>query len=315
MNVFLDALSKKLAEQWLSVLVLPGALWVATAFLAARAGHRRAFDLRMMSDELDRWTENAPSTGVIVFVLLGLLLASAAAGLAATGLGAVAQRLWMARGHRPPGRWLVTWRQKRWRAAEERVVALMSEALRTHPPRGARTPEGDASAERVVSYGPALAEELARRDAIGLEFPGRPTWIGDRWRANSTRIHRAYGLDIAVVWPRLWSVLPETLRADIAAAQASCTAAATCVGWGALYAALGVLWWPGLLLGGTVLIAGVLRSRTSTTTLCLLVESAADLHGPTLAEQLRMSCPGPVTSALGEDMSALFRKDRGPLAG
>jgi hypothetical protein len=193
------------------------------------------------------------------------------------------------------------------------VDALVIEAVRTSTRTAARSVDGGATAPPgTVTGGPAPAEALARRDAISLEFPDRPTWIGDRWRANTLRIYRAYGLDMSVVWPRLWSVLPETLRADLATAQSAYTNAGTLVGWAALYGALGIWWWPALLIGGAALTAGALRSRTATATLCLLVETAADLHSHTLAEQLHMPCPGPVTPVLGNDISASLRKDPDP---
>jgi hypothetical protein len=63
----------------------------------------------------------------------------------------------------------------------------------------------------AVATGPELAGALARRDAVSLEVPANATWIGDRLRANVHRIHRAYGLDLTLAWPRLWAILPEPL--------------------------------------------------------------------------------------------------------
>jgi hypothetical protein len=146
---------------------------------------------------------------------------------------------------------------------------------------------------------------LARRDAISLEFPRRPTWIADRWLAVTVRVHRVYGLDLTVAWPRLWSVLPETLRTDIATAQASYASAGTLIGWAALYGVLGCWAWPALLIGAATLITGVLQSRAAAGTLCVLIETAADLHGVTLAEQFARR----LDPVAGNDLSALLRKD------
>jgi hypothetical protein len=111
-NAFLDALGRKLAEQWFSLLVLPGVLWAATALLAARLGQNRALDLRALHDDVDRQVAKAPGTGTLVLLLAGLLITGAAVGLAATGLGALVRRAWVVRGRWRPARWLVGWRQR-----------------------------------------------------------------------------------------------------------------------------------------------------------------------------------------------------------
>ncbi|WP_103351400.1 hypothetical protein [Amycolatopsis sp. CA-128772] len=51
------------------------------------------------------------------------------------------------------------------------------------------------------------------------------------------------------------------------------------------------------------------KTRTAVNTLCLLVETAADLHGPALADQLRIPCPGPLTVTEGNAITELLRKD------
>ncbi|MCP3803504.1 hypothetical protein NLX83_29960 [Allokutzneria sp. A3M-2-11 16] len=299
MTAFLESLSKKLAERWLTLLVLPGALWVATAVVAARLHNHGALNFRALIEEINRWATRPHGTGAVVLVIVGLLLASAVAGLAATGLGAVVRRLWMTRGRRRPARWLVGWRQRRWRTASKEADSLVAEAIRAE------------TREDVVVSGPEIADALARRDAIALEFPQRPTWIGDRWLAGTVRVRRAYGLDLTVAWPRLWTVLPEPLRVDIATAQASYVAASTLNGWAVLYGVLGVWWWPALLCGAATVIAGAIRSRAATATLCVLVETAADLHGVTLAEHLRH----PLSASEGDELTSLLRKDDHPPPG
>ncbi|TDD86694.1 hypothetical protein E1293_09285 [Actinomadura darangshiensis] len=297
MTGFLEALGKKAAERWLAVLVLPGALWVATAWVAVRLGHRDALRPRVAGDRVTEWAKDAHSTGLVVAVLAAALLGSAAAGLAASGVGWIVRRAWMARGRRPPARWAVARRRRRWHRAAGRVDALVAEAV-----------QAAGSAEEVAA-GPEIADALARRDAIALETPGRPTWIGDRWRAAFIRVRRAYGLDLTIVWPRLWTVLPEQLRTDITTAQLACTSAATLTGWALLYGALAVLWWPAFPIGVTLLGTAVARARMATAALCELVETAADLYGPRLAEQLGSPASGPLTTALGDEISARLRKD------
>ncbi|WP_433723744.1 hypothetical protein ACQP2Y_01170 [Actinoplanes sp. CA-051413] len=297
MTGFLEALGKKAAERWLVLLVLPGVLWLATALVAVHLGHRNALHPGVVVDWISRWTKVPHPSGLLVAILTGTLVGSAAAGLVATGVGWVLRRAWLTSGRRRPARWLVEWRRARWRRESGRVEVLVAEAI------------GAAGASSEVVTGPAIAEALARRDAIALEVPDRPTWVGDRWRAATVRVRRAYGLDLTVVWPRLWTVLPEQLRTDIAAAQLAYTSAAALTGWAVLYAALGVTWWPALLIGVVVAGAGVFRARTATATVCDLVETAADLYGPALAEQLRMTVSGALTTDIGDEISVRLRKD------
>ncbi|MGP3962749.1 hypothetical protein ACTWPT_42830 [Nonomuraea sp. 3N208] len=300
MTGFLDALGQKAAEQWLRLIVLPGVLWLATALVAVRLGHRDALRFGPAVDWVTRWAAGPHGTSLVVAVLAATLIGSAAAGLAATGIGGLVRRFWLARGSRSPARWAVAWRRWRWERAARRADALVAQAI-----------QAAGAAEEVVA-GPEIADALARRDAIALEAPARPSWIGDRWRASIVRVRRAYGLDLTVVWPRLWTVLPEQLRADIATAQAACASAATLTGWAVLYGALCVLWWPALLIGAVLLGTGVVRARTATATLCELVETAADLYGTVLAEHLGTPASGPLTAVLGNEISARLRKDPPP---
>ncbi|MBP2337412.1 hypothetical protein JOF41_003590 [Saccharothrix coeruleofusca] len=297
MTGFLEALGKKAAERWLTLLVLPGVLWLATAVVATRLGHHDALHARAVADWVTQWSRGPHTSGLLLAILAAALLGSAAAGLLAAGVGWMLRRFWLTRGRRLPARWLVQERRRRWQRESRRVDALVAEAIAT----AGDTPE--------VVAGPAIAEALARRDAIALEIPDRPTWIGDRWRVGIVRVHRAYGLDLTVVWPRLWTVLPEHLRTDVSTAQLAYTSASTLTGWAVLYGALGALWWPALLMGVVLAGVGVLRARTASATVCDLVETAADLYGPVLAEQLRIPASGPLTTALGHEISDRLRKD------
>lgn len=298
MTGFLDALGKKLAEQWVTLLVLPGVLWVGVTVVAIVLGQHHALDPRVFADSVNSWTQHRGRPEVLVPLLAGVLLAGAAAGLTASWLGAAARRLWMVRGRWWPAHLLTRWRHRRWLALDRRGRAYAVDAIRASTPGSS-----------VVRTGPELAETFARRDRIGLLEPARPTWTGDRWYACAVRLDQAYGLDLSVVWPRLWTVLPESIRTDIATTQSSLTIASNLVGWAVLYGVLGLWWWPGFFVGMVILATGVTRARSATGSLCLLVEAAADLHGHTLAQQLRIPCDGRVSRDIGEQISAALRKD------
>lgn len=294
-NALLAELGKKLADRWLASL-LPGLLWVCCATLAWLLGWRHAVDPHVAGDGIARWVNGDHPAGQITVLLLGALITSAAAGLVTLGLATVVRRVWVLSGRRPPAHWLVTLRQHRWNNADQDARQRAERALRRADKSGA-------------TAGPDIARALARRDAIALERPELPTWIGDRLRANSVRINRAYGLDLTIVWPRLWSLLPEPLRSDITAAQVSYTAASTIIAWAVLYTMVGLFWGPALLIAAGLVVVGELRARTATALLCELVESATDLYGHLLAEQLRVSCQGPLTPAVGSVINKMLRKE------
>ncbi|GAB3351510.1 hypothetical protein GCM10027452_20610 [Micromonospora halotolerans] len=85
--------------------------------------------------------------------------------------------------------------------------------------------------------------------------------------------------------------------------------AARLVGWGLLYAALGAFWWPALVVGLVALPTARYRARLAVAVYAELAEAAVDLYGRDLAVQLGLSCPDRLTREIGEQVSAIVRKD------
>lgn len=294
MNGLLDELGKKVVDRWLTTLLLQGLLWVCTAVLAWQLGWAHALDPRAAAPLLRRLGGDHPAAQSAA-VVAGMLIAAAGAGMTAAGLAAVLRGLRPAAARSGLARWLRARRVRRWERAGERAERLEAEALR--------------AAVGSVAVGPEIAEARARQSAVSLERPENATWVGDRLRANVMRIHRAYGLDVTLMWPRLWVVLPEAVRTDIAAAQSSYAAADGLAGWAVLYALLGLVWGPALVIAAVVVAVGVMRARSAADMLCQLVEAAVDLYGPALAEQLRIPCEGALTPAIGGEIDAILRKE------
>ncbi|WP_051580208.1 hypothetical protein [Pseudonocardia acaciae] len=294
MNGLLDQLGKKVADSWLTTLLLPGMLWVCTAALAWQLGWAHALDPGA-AEPLIRWLDGSRPAGQGIAVAVVALIVAAGAGLTAAGVAAVLRGVRPVAARGAVARWLRAIRRRRWDRAGRLAERLEADAL--------------GAAVGSVVAGPEIAEARARQHAIGLERPEHATWVGDRLRATALRIHRAYGLDVTVAWPRLWVVLPDSLRADVAQAQGSYAAAGVLVGWAVLYALLGLLWGPALLIASVVLVVGVLRARSATEVLCQLVEAAVDLYGAAFAEQLRIPCDGALTPAVGGAIDELLRKE------
>ncbi|GAA4472336.1 hypothetical protein [Phytohabitans houttuyneae] len=295
----LTTLGGRLSQRWLTTLLAPGLLFVAAVAVAARLGHAHALAIQRLRDDIVAVADHPAgrSSAVVLLVTAAVLVAAATAGLVAASLGGAVERMWLLPGRRQPLRSVRAWRLRRWRAADAGVVALVA---------GVRL---DEHADTVVI--PGLAEALARRDAICLVEPERPTWIADRLRALGERIHLTYGLDLTAAWPRVWSLAPADLRTDVIAAHEAYSAAARLAGWSLLYAVLAAWWWPSSVVAAVLFGAAWMRARSATGGLAELVESTVDLHGRELAARLGVECGGPLTVEVGEEVTVRLRKDQG----
>ncbi|WP_327359970.1 hypothetical protein [Streptomyces sp. NBC_01296] len=287
MTGFLAKLGTSLAERWLALLVLPGVLWAAAAAAAYRVGQADPFDPRPLVDWLGDIAAQptAHRTTWLAVAAVVSVLASAGAGLAAGGLGTVLENLWAAPGTRPPLAWIVHARQRRWTAVRESARRRIAEA--NDPSRtGAALARAQAAARRAQR----------RRLAGQSQLPQRPTRTAERFHASASRAGTLYGLDLNMAWPRLWSVLPDALRADVTAARDSYASAARLAGWGLMYAVLAIVWWPAVLLGSIMVVVAAARARTAANVLADLIDTASDLHLVDLAG--RLGIPAATLSAL-----------------
>jgi hypothetical protein len=291
---FLEVLGGKLAERWLGLLLGPSVLLMAVAAVGTTLGQRNWHDVSLLLDRLDRLAEEPAlrTAGPLVFVLVGLLACSAALGLSAVALGALVERLWLAR--RP--RWCTDLRRRRWDAAQRDFERALVEAARAEG-----TADAAAAAERARGLN-------SRRNRIGLVPPARPFWLGDRVTAVDTRVWDAYRLDLVSVWPRIWLLLPEDARAEIGTARAQLASATRLVAWSAGYLLVGVVWWPSVVAGVVTAVVARRRARAAGVAFAELAEAAVDLHGRTLAESLGVACEGTLTREVGAEITTLLRK-------
>ncbi len=296
MNSLLAELGRELTSRWAALVVLPGALYVTVATLAMFLGQADALDVTAPRAWLDS-TAVAPASGragTVLIALVGFLVASAAAGLAAGVGGLCVERLWRATGREPVLSWFAAARTARWDEADAAVQAARATFLRASDDPTARA---------------GLRRALARRDAVCLVRAERPTWVGDRLHAVDARVHRHYYLDLEATWPRLWLVLPDPARAELTAAQDACAAAARLGGWGLLYLMLAPFWWPATLIAVAVLLTARFRARLTVTVYADLAESAVDVYGRELVVRLGVDCPPRLTRQAGLAATSLLRKD------
>ncbi|MFF3263113.1 hypothetical protein ACFYWO_28555 [Streptomyces sp. NPDC002932] len=297
MNEMWAVFGGKLAERWVSVLLLPGLLYAGGAYVAQLLGHAHWWQLASVGARLDGLREGAKGQGggQLLLLTVVVLLASATAGLAAQGLGRAAARV----GVEPWGVWpaapLTARRRRRW----DRAHAAYLTALREKARRAARGL--DTGGLDTAALGRA-------RDLVCLEEPCSPTWSGDRMAAAGTRVLRAYDLDLESAWPRLWLVVPEPVRAELVEAREKVDAAFRLLGWGVMYLLLGVMWWPALVIGGCTLAVAGRRERNALDAFATLVEAAADVHGRDLALCLGIPCEGAFTRETGAAVTRALQK-------
>ncbi|ASO20604.1 hypothetical protein FHR81_004716 [Actinoalloteichus hoggarensis] len=251
MNQFLSSLGGKLAERWVTTLVLPGALFLAAVACAVRLGHRDALDVVSAAEWLVQAADRVPAALAAAAVLLG----AAAAATAARSLGGVVEAVWTRPWRGPAG-----------------LLARPLVALRAW--------RFDRAATR------------AGVDPVAAYRPRHPTWIGERFRLLDARIAAQYhGLRLGPLWPRLWLVIPETVRLPVQAAEARLVAARTLVGWGVLYLGVGVWWYPAAVLGLGAVVLGWARTRSAAVALTMWIEATVDTHLGLVGEAFGRSVP------------------------
>ncbi|MFF0490937.1 hypothetical protein ACFYTQ_18110 [Nocardia sp. NPDC004068] len=294
-------LAKKLAEKWLTMLVLPGAFYLAVAAAALTLGHAHALDVGLLVRRITAYAKDPAvgTTGGQVALLAGILAGAAAVGLCAQAVGTLVEHLalaadwttWPRLAYRPV-RWAVARRRRRWEAAGAAYDEELRKALAPDP---ADRPD------------PVLRHRAARtRARVAVERPERPTWSGDRVHAAAVRLDRDLHLDLATVWPPLWLLLPDAVRTQITDARTASTRAATLAAWSILYVPLTIWWWPAAPLALVIALTARHRIRAATDTYATLLESATWLHIGSLATQLGIEHEGVVTPRLGHAVTRLL---------
>ncbi|MFC8663161.1 hypothetical protein [Streptomyces sp. NPDC057199] len=305
---FWSGLTGKLAERWLTLLVLPGAFYLAAAATARTLGWTHALDLHQLTTAITTRVKNptATTTGGQIVLLAAILAGAAAAGLAAQALTSVVERLTLAPDWETWPRPLRTVagqrtrsRQRTWTTAHTtyhqlRTAAEARATGRTQPPQ--------TEAQRTVAQDERYAA-YRKWMRVGLENPHRPTWSGDRLHAVTVRMDRDLHLNLPIVWPYLWTVLPELTRIEVTAARTALTKTTTLTAWALLYLPLTLWWWPALPLATGIALVGWRRTRTTTDTYAQLLEATTRLHLTTLATQLGITHTGAPTPALGDTLT------------
>jgi len=284
---FLGEIGQKLADRWAALLAVPGLLYLAAVTAAVVLGQRNAVSYPAASRQVSAWATSPAlkSAGGAVLIVAAVLAGSVLAGLAAAAGGRFAEMLWTLPGKHRPARWLAGWRQH-------------------------RSQQAKADADDPDTTPAQVRKAIARADRICVIEAGCPTWIGDRLRACHVRIERAYGLDLTAAWPRLWLIVPDGVRTELGGARDAFSSAARLTAWATLYLVLGIWWWPAIPIAVITATTAIIKARQATGSLADLIEAAVDLHSHDLAAALGENLAGPMTPAVGRELTTRMRKSR-----
>ncbi|WP_239396834.1 hypothetical protein, partial [Frankia sp. CiP3] len=138
-----------------------------------------------------------------------------------------------------------------------------------------------------------------------------PTPIGNILRAAERRPADKYGLDVIVVWPHLWLILPEDARVELRAAGSSLNASVAAAIWGVLFCVFAAFTWLAIPIGlGVAAVAVGVATPGRAEAFGDLVEAAFDLHRTAVYRQLRWPLPAtPKDEHLsGRQLTAYLRR-------
>lgn len=300
MTAFLDTLGGRLAERWMSLLAIPGLIYLAALATAATLGQRHWNDTARLRARLDALATapGAHSPGAIAVAALAVLAGAAAAGATVQAVGTWCEKAWLTDARGPVTRRLTARRLRRWQDADRAYRDALVAA-------GHATIAGADDAGRLTE-----SAELhhAARARIALSAPRHPFWSGDRITAPEERVWRAYRLDLPAAWPHLWLLAPDGTRAELTAARAAFASAARLHAWAAAYLLLGAWWWPAAVVGVLAAVTAAGRGRAAASAFADLVEALTDLHGKDLALALGIPCDGGLTREVGAAMTRVLSK-------
>lgn len=302
MGGFLSTLGQRLAERWFTLLVLPGALYLAVTLAGLVLGQADALDVSRLTRQITAWSKEpvATSAGGQITLLVAILAGSAAVGLVAQAIGRAIESLTLA------ADW-ITWPQPLLRLAGRRVEARQARWDEAH------TLYVEAADRALAVRATGVRADRAERDrayaamvSIAEACPERPTWAGDRIHSVVLRLGDDLGIDLSRVWPAMWLTLPDTVRAEITAARTGLSNSATLAGWALLYAPLIAWWWPAAVIAVALLATARSRFRSATEEYALVLEAAARVQAVALAQQLALPSAGPFNREAGAELSKYF---------
>jgi hypothetical protein len=279
LTAFFSSVSGKLADRF-AALSAPALIFWLGGLLSWTYGHGGAHALSRPATWLSHRSAITQTLALLI-VLAGIATSGLIIARLTTPVLRLLEGYWPTR----PAR-LIRWRtgliERAQRQASDDDAEWQQLMAAIEPPA---TP----TAAQLARIG-ALSRAMHRRPDKPALF--MPTRIGNILRAAESRPRSRYGLDSIVVWPRLWLVLPDSSRQEIAAARQSLDTSVAAGIWGVLFLVF-IPWTILTLPTGLVvaLVAWGLWVPARAEVYGDLVVAAFDIHRTALYQQLRWPLP------------------------
>jgi hypothetical protein len=287
---FLENLGGKLAESWVANLLTPAfVFWIGG--LLAWIG---SFGWKSS----EQWLKQQSEPIQTALLVGGLLIVTASAFVIQRFDLLVLRFLegYWPRWMRPLKHWLIQRQTPQMNRAKNRLQDLAG-----------KQNQQDLTAEEL--------DEYISLDSQLMQFPAQteklmPTRLGNLLRAAEMRPLNKYELDAVICWPRLWLVLPDSVKKELQEARAELNTAARVWLWSLLFLIWTVWAWWAAPVGLLSALFAYRWALDAAATYCDLLESAFDLHRTDLYKALRWPIPAnPVEEReLGRQLTVYLRR-------
>ena len=272
---FWDSLAEGLAGTWNARLLLPAfAFW---------GGGLLAWVWRSGWSDLQTFLNNT-GEALGISLAVGLLVLLGVSGWLVQQFTRTALRL--AEGYWPPP-------FRKWGYSRAGKISAKIEAKKERwndLAIKAQDPEGGGLSVKAYN-------EYTRLDAsVVMNYPRQvklflPTRLGNILRAAEEYPAVRYGLETRITWPRLWLLLPEEARQELAGARAGLDERARYMVWGLLFAAWSVWAWWAVPVALAAAAASYLGMVQAAGVYGELLRSAYDLYRFEIYKALRWELP------------------------
>jgi hypothetical protein len=267
---FLEGMTGKVAEQWVTNLLTPAfVFWFGGLTAYAYARNWNSLKTSVLQQ---------PQSFQVALLIVGLIGIATSAAIVQKGDRVMLRLLegywprWMNPLRRIRiQRYLTQWQKnlKRWSELHSRGEdALTAEELNEY-----------AQLDWLIVHSPTKPNQFM------------PTRLGNLLRASEYRSKERYGLDAIICWPRLWLLLPDSTRKELQEARTAINIAVRTCLWSLLFIVWTPIAWWALLFALPAAWVSYRMALSATAVYVDLLEATFDVHRHLLYQALRVQLP------------------------